>query len=258
MNITGRILALGLLIAPAASANQGNLLNKNMQEQQATNTAGAQSQKKVTAMAEATRTLADDYRLTLRQIESTKVYNQQIRDLITSQKAEMKSIDQQIEELKNTGKEITPLMVRMLNTLEKFVALDVPFLPEERQERITKLKTMMKRADVSVSEKYRRILEAYQVENEYGRTIESYRGIHKTDGKELTVDFLRVGRLALMFQSLDGEISGIWDTDAKSWTELPSGSEKSLRKGIKIARKQMAPDLIRLPMTAPQKVEVVQ
>jgi len=49
---------------------------------------------------------------------------------------------------------------------------------------------MMPRADVTVSEKYRRIVEAYQLEMEYGRTIGGLP--RRAYGK--TVDFLaRVG-----------------------------------------------------------------
>ena len=164
----------------------------------------------------------------------------------------MESIKKQIEDLKNTSREITPLMVRMVDTLEKFVTLDMPFLPEERTHRVAELKSMLNRADVSVSEKYRRILEAYQVENEYGRTIEAYRGVKQSENKEITVDYFRVGRIALMYQSLDGNISGLWNQQNKSWDELPDNFSQSLKKGIRMARKQMAPDIVKIPVSAPE------
>ena len=53
---------------------------------------------------------------------------------------------------------------------------------------------LMDRANVSVAEKYRRLLEAYQIELEYGRTIEAYEGSFASDNGERSVTFLRVGR----------------------------------------------------------------
>ena len=210
------------------------------------------SQEKVTQIATEIRSLTDDYRLVNRRIDNTKIYNQQLRDLIRSQKEEMASIKKQIQGLKNTNQEILPLMARMLENLEKFISLDIPFLPDERKNRLTALKAMMSRADVSTSEKYRRLLEAYQVENEYGRTIEAYKGIQEHDGKELTVDFLRVGRLNLIYQSVDRTKSGYWNRHKQRWVSLPGTYSKTIRKGIRIARKQLAPDLIKLPIPAPE------
>ena len=105
----------------------------------------------------------------------------------------------------------------------------------------------MDRADVTNAEKYRRIVEAYQIENDYGRTIEAYRGT-LDNGK--TVDFLRVGRIALVYQTLDGEETGVWDQGAQDWVELDDSYRTSIKQGLKIARKQSAPDLIELPLPA--------
>ena len=248
-----RVIALLIIfIASTSLFADNNQLNKNMNTQILTQKKGVKSQKKISQLADKTRDLLNDYRLTLRKIKNTKVYNKQLQSMLDSQEQEMISIAEQIADLKNTSREITPLMVRMLDTLEKFVQLDKPFLLEERNSRIENLKKMMSRADISVSEKYRRILEAYQVENEYGRTIEAYRGVHNVDAQSITVDFFRVGRVALMYQSLDGEMSGLWDSKTKKWIELPSEYEKSLVKGIRMARKQLAPDLIKLPVSTPE------
>ena len=211
------------------------------------------SQEKITKIANETKSTINEYRFVNRQIDNTKIYNQQLRDFIDSQKQEMASIKRQIESLKTTNKEILPLMARMLKNLEKFISLDIPFLQEERKNRLTALKAMMTRADVSTSEKYRRLLEAYQIENEYGRTIEAYKGIQKHDRKQMTVDFLRIGRINLIYQSMDGKNTGYWNHTKKQWLNLPSTYNKSVRKGIRMARKQLAPDLIKLPIPSPPK-----
>ncbi len=247
---------IALSFALSADANPSAKVDKTTGEQKKNHDMAAGSQKKVSKIANETRTIVDDYRTVLRKIENTKVYNNQLRQFITSQNEEMVSIRKKIASLKTTNKEILPLMVRMVDTLEKFVSLDTPFLPEERSNRIAQLKLMMKRADVSTSEKYRRILEAYQIENEYGRTIEAYRGVQKMGEKELTVDFLRVGRVALMFQSLDGEQNGLWSHKENKWVELPSEYRRAVTKGLRIAKKQLAPDLVKMPIKAPVEAKV--
>ena len=110
----------------------------------------------------------------------------------------------------------------------------------------------MSRADVSVSEKYRRIVEAYQIEIEYGRTIEAYQG--KVGDK--TVDFLRAGRVALLYQTLDGKETGYWDADAKKWVQ-DNDYEDAIEAGLKVAKKQAAPDFIVVPVHAPKEVKMM-
>jgi len=236
-------------------AQEGQL--KNVQGAQTKNDlAAGQSQSKISAMASKTKTLVDEYRATLRKIENTKIYNEQMKKLVQSQVDEMSSMTHQIEEIKTTNKEIFPLMAKMSENLKTFISLDLPFLPEERSRRIQQIDGLMDKAKVSTSEKFRRLIEAYQIENEYGRTIESYRGLQKVGEKELTVDFLRVGRLALMYQTLDGKTTGQFNAKDKKWEEVSSSFRKSVSQGIRMAKKQSAPNLIKLPLPAPKEVSV--
>ena len=113
----------------------------------------------------------------------------------------------------------------------------------------------MDRADVTNAEKYRRIVEAYQIENDYGRTIEAYRGSLKLGDRERTVDFLRFGRIALVYQSLDESEAGVWSQETRSWLPLDASHRSAIRAGLRIARKQAAPDLIELPPPSPMLME---
>ena len=131
------------------------------------------------------------------------------------------------------------------------VELDVPFLLEERTERVARLEALMIDPTVNDAEKFRKVTEAYQIENDYGRTIESYKGPLDIGGQTRQVEFLRIGRVAYMYQTEDGTISGVWDQDARRWEEADS-YKNEIRAGLKIAKKQVAPDLLLLPVSAPE------
>ena len=240
-------LLVALLVGGAAP---GELLAQAIEKQEEANAAGAESQKRIDELADRTDELLAHYRGALKQIESLRVYNRQTEELIEAQEEEMASLQAQIDDVEVVGRGIKPLMLVMLESLDQFVELDVPFNLDERRGRVAGLREMMDQSDVSEAEKYRRILEAYQIENEFGRTIEAYRGTLERDGKELTVDFLRVGRIALVYQTLDGSENGVWDQTSRSWRPLDSSYRSSIREGLRVARKQAAPDMIRLPLPA--------
>lgn len=210
--------------------------------------AQAQSQKRVDTLADEGRDLGDEYRTTLRESEGLKLYLQQLRAQLASQEEEMAVIRQESQDLDRTNIEILPLMQRMLGSLEQFVQLDVPFLMEDRTGRIERLKEMMPRADVTVSEKYRRIVEAYQIEMEYSRTIEAYRAALG----DREVDFLRVGRVGLLYQTPDGKETGYWDREKKDWV-VDESYAQGVTEGLKVARKQTSPNLLIVPMQAALK-----
>ena len=237
-----------ILMSLSGAAHAEGKLDKAMKAQIKVGDQSAASQKKVTASSEKTKDLYENFKAVQKQIENTKIYNDQMKKLIASQEEEMDSMKQQIVDLKKTNKEIIPLMGKMTDTLGQFVELDAPFLPEERQKRVADLKVMLNKANISTSEKFRRILEAYQIENEYGRTIESYRGKMAMSGKETTVDFLRIGRVGFYYQTLDREQTFAWSKSRSKWVELDSGDASDILQGIKMAQKQITPNLIELPI----------
>jgi len=239
------LLFTGLLAAGAVLANP--LVKTTINEQSATENSSRQTQQKINDLDDKTRDAVSEYRASLQEIESLKRYNEQLDLQVQSQQEEMVSIQQQIVQIERTSREITPLLVKMVDTMSKFVELDVPFLPDERKTRVAQLKEMLTRADVTLSEKYRRIMEAYQIEVEYGRTIEAYQG--KVGDK--TVDFLRLGRIALLYQGLDGDETAYWDSDKKEWV-VDDDYRHYVKEGLKVARKQGAPDLLIAPVPAPK------
>lgn len=255
----GLILPFYRSITPANTINHlfasnEKKLNQVVEEQMQNHQKGADSQEKVTSLAEETEDIINDYEIILRQIENTRSHNRQVRKLIDDQTAEMSSIRTQIVEVKKTSKDILPLMLEMIASLEKFISLDVPFLLKERKTRVAEIKQIMDRAGVSISEKYRRLMEAYQIESDYGRTIGAYQGFQDVDGKKLSVNYLRVGRIALIYQSLNGKKQAYWDKNQKQWVALPSRYSRAVEGGLKIARKQQAPELLIVPVPAPIKI----
>ena len=193
---------LGIAVAQTVSAQnaagQGEKVNAVISEQIKTEQAAQASQKRVAALDEEATGMLSEYRQATAESTGLKAYNDQLATQVKSQQDELLTMTRQISEIETTSREALPMMQKMVGTLGQFVKLDIPFLPDERSNRLAQLEDMMTRADVSVSEKYRRIVEAYQIEIEYGRTIEAYQG----KVGEKTVDFLRAGRVALLYLSL--------------------------------------------------------
>lgn len=209
------------------------------------------SQKTINRLDDETKQLLQQYRTTLNKTENLRIYNKQLSSYIEGQKKEILETRKKIEEVKDTGKEIVPLMLRMLSSLEHFVNLDVPFLADKRKKRVQELKKVLNRSDVSVSEKYRQLISTYELEQNYGRTMQSYREIKEIDGKELTVDYLRLGRVAFIYKSLDGRHLAYWGKKNREWKKLPKSYKKDITKAIKMALKQAPPNLVKLPVPSP-------
>ncbi|HBE93058.1 MAG TPA: hypothetical protein DDW55_11215 [Gammaproteobacteria bacterium] len=250
-----RITALISLLIAAAPSFAADQLDKVIDTQKSIDDAGTSTQKKIDALADETQDIVASYRTVTRRTESLRIYNKHLEKTVSSQEDEMASMLEQIESLETTNREIVPLMFKMLAALDKFIAADLPFLPEERSKRMQGLTEMMDRADVTTSEKYRRIMEAFQIENEYGRTIEAYRATLESENGKRTVDFLRLGRVALYYQTLDNDEQGSWDNVDKEWVVLDDSYRRSIQEGLRIARKQSAPNLLKLPVRAPEKAQ---
>ncbi len=213
-----------------------------------TNESAANSQQRINQITDQIDDKLQQFKTLNKEIEGLDVYNEQLRRQIANQEQEMADLNSAIDEVSVIERQITPLMLRMIEGLAQFVELDMPFLPEERRKRIADLQAMMDRADVAPSEKFRRVMEAYQVEMDYGRTLEAYNGIHMIDGEERDVEFLRLGRTALIWQTRDASRQGVWNKQTRQWEELDSSYRTQVTKGLRMAKKQLAPDLLMLPV----------
>ncbi|MBU2870065.1 DUF3450 domain-containing protein [Colwellia sp. E2M01] len=225
------------------------------------NDSAAKSQQKVNRLTDQALTKLQQFHVVTKEVDGLSVYNQQMQAQLDNQMNELNQLADSMEEVSIIERQISPLMARMISTLDTFVNLDVPFLPEERAKRVNDLKTMMTRADISVSEKFRRVLEAYQIEVDYGRTIEAYSGLLEIDGTAMDVDFLRIGRVSLIYQTRDGSRLGEWKQTAGGegqWQELSQDYRLGINKSLRIARKQLAPDLIIVPVSGPSNATASQ
>ena len=240
-------------LAGTVAAVQASTLDSILAVGESKTQAARKSQAKIDRLADETRDLLSDYKTVVKQIDGLKVYNARLERQIVSQMKRVASIDESIDQVTIIQRQMTPLVIRMIDGLEQCVELDVPFQKEERLQRIEFLRENLDRADVTVAEKFRGVLEAYNIELQYGRGVDTYRGTIDLNGSPRDVDFLRVGRIALVYQTTDGALSGAWDTSAGSWVELPSGEyDAAIRKGIRIAKKQATIELLTMPVAAPE------
>ena len=216
--------------------------------------AGAAEQQRVEQIANQTDDLLAEYNSLSKVVDGLITYNSLLQRQVDNQEAEKLALRESIDNVALIERQITPLMIKMLDSLEQFIQLDTPFLLAERTERIERLRGMMERSDVSSAEKFRRVIEAYQIENDYGRTIEAYKGTVPINGNPQEVDFLRIGRVSLAYQSVGGQYTGAWDTETGDWIELdPAEFKNQVNQGLRVARKQVAPDLLVVPVTAPSE-----
>ncbi|GFD67502.1 DUF3450 domain-containing protein [Alteromonas sp. KUL156] len=248
MKLINALLVAGALAATPVLAQDDEVLKPVVDEAAKINESAAKSQEKINGITDQIDSKLQQFKTLMKEIEGLEVYNTQLRKQINNQEQEMVDLNAAIDEVSVVERQITPLMMRMIDGLEQFVALDVPFLPEERANRVADLRAMMDRADVAASEKFRRVMEAYQVEMDYGRTMEAYSGIHSINGQERDVEFLRLGRTALIYQTRDASMQGVWNKQTRQWEELDSSYRTQITKGLRMAKKQLAPDLLMLPV----------
>jgi DNA repair exonuclease SbcCD ATPase subunit len=249
--IASATLALGMvLLAPGAHAQQ---LDAVLGAQAAANQAAEASQEKINKLSDETTDLATKYRRLLSDADSIKRYTAELGKQVGAQNEELESLRQQLADIETVQRDVYPLMEKMVASLEQFVALDIPFLLQERTDRVNKLKDMMAK-DFTVSEKYRRIMEAYSIEMEYGRTLDAYEGTIGEGDAQKAVQFVRLGRISLMYQTLDGKSTGYWDSDKKAWVEDNSYA-RDVKEALGVAQKKGAPDLLLVPVHAPTEVQ---
>ena len=247
---SGILAASAFVVTLSAGSLMAQDLNSTVSVENKINVDAAKSQQRVTSLAQQTSDLLAEFRAVVRETESLRIYNDSLEAIVQDQRNEVVSINNQLEGLEATNRGVVPLMLEMIDMLGQIVENDMPFRLEERRARVQRLEDMMNQADVTTSEKYRRVMEAYQGELEYGRTTEAYSEALPTTGQ--TVEFLRVGRTLLVYQTSDQETTGWFNPSTRSYEELPDKYRLEVKEGLAIARNEKAPNLVMLPVPGPE------
>lgn len=216
------------------------------------------SQTKIDELSMQTKRMLEEYQRILRNTEYQDAYNAELGQLNQDQQAEISSLSQQLNDLKVTQMQIMPLIRTMADSLQKFVVLDLPFHQDERVASVIQLNQRLRSPSLSTPEKFRLILEAFQVENDYSYSIESYRGPLTTADEELSVEYLRIGRVGLYYLTLDGSQAGYWNDQVRNWEVLEPEHNKLIVKALRVAADLQAPELLSLPMIGLSSQQEVQ
>lgn len=204
------------------------------------------------SLAAAQNDAVAEYDELLQETEALQAYNALLERQIAQQQRRISELQGSIGEVPDLERLVPPLIERMVNGLEEFVNLDIPFQEDERADRVATMRTLVESAEVSDSEKFRRVLEAWEVENEYGRAVSAYTGTLDIGGTARDVDFLQIGRIALLYQTQDLEQVGAWDPQQGVFVPLGTEHRNSIRQAIRMANNAVAPDLVLLPIPAPE------
>lgn len=252
--VLGSAAAMVIAMSAPAFAQFSSALN----ESEATSKEAKASQQRVEQLDDQTASLVNDYRANLKQLETVTRYNASLNRNIAAQQRQLERLKLDIENVSGLQRAMQPLMEDMLATLGDIVAADLPFNIEDRQNRVERLTKVMGDPSMSAAQRYRLIVEAYQIENEYGRTIGAYEGSIDDGGTLRTGEFLRVGRVALMFKTADDSVMKIWDKDQKAWVNLNKSYLPDIRLGLRMAKEQTAPGLLPVPVKAPTRAGQAQ
>ena len=243
----GSILALlGCNLATAADLSTLTRLAANSTDQQAS------AQEKIDKLDEAAQDAYADYRSKLIELEGLRAYTRQLQSLLNEQQTVLDGLDTRIQKTGSMDRELLPLMDRMHDALGTLIEQDIPFLATEREDRLYRLRGILDNPELSLATKYRSLYEAYQIELDYGRTLETYSDTLEVDGRSLVATILRIGRVALFAMAADRNTIYEWDNPSRQWIAT-EGLRHHIEKAIRMAKKQVAPDLLILPVQAPEE-----
>jgi hypothetical protein len=205
----------------------------------------AKSQSLIDSTERQTDKIVNEWKAVSKQVEGLKLYNAQKRIQIQAQLDLMDKLDEQLVQVVVMQRQIPPLAQKMLDSLESFISLDTPFRKEERQNRIDLVRSSLAKPKVTASEQVRQVLEAYNIEAEYGRKIDTY---ESTLNDGTVVNILVIGRIGMFYQTKDEQSSGRWNNETGEWDELPGSYRKPIRDGIRMAKKLAPTDMLMMPI----------
>lgn len=251
------IVATGTLSLGSLAIGQ-TLLSDVLNEGISANQIAQQSQARVNTIVDDTDKIITEYKSILKTVDGLRVYNAQMDRSIERQLQAMEELTENIKNVTDIKRQVEPLLVRMVDGLEQFIKNDIPFQLETRLAGLDRVKDLMTDPDVDASERFRTVFELYQIESDYGGVFQSYQQTMEVDGIERFVDMLMVGRVALLYQTTDGLVSGAYNKETREFEIVDQGTyQRSINTAIRMANAKAPQNtLLLLPIAAPSQGSV--
>lgn len=243
---------VGFLVASVPALAQ---LDATVTEAERATAAAAASQARIDSMANETGDIFREYRATLQRIDNQRLFVEQQRVFLRSQENEIVDLERQITEVGDVLRNLLPMQFEMIEELNTFVNADIPFHREERLERIQRLRGYLDNPAIAPAERYRQIVEAFEIESDYGRGLSTWSGPLLTDPyadtvdpNAATVDYLLIGRVAWIWAAQDLSRMQIWNEEARAWQDLSGEFRTGVRDSIRMAREVASPNVFMAPV----------
>ena len=233
----------------------------------------------------------DEYRLVLQEIADRRTNLAQREFYIQQQDEQIASLSARIEAASESSasEELLPIVQEMVSEMEKLMVSDLPFRVERRFALLDDLRADLQADGVSIYDVYRRAMEIYGQEANYGLQVSSYTGLNPIterqgrrfqaclenvesptcdlnneqvnaldsgaeieDLQEQLYDgnYIHFGRLALLYLERDSSEGYRYNSASGSWDPLSNSELLGLRQNVRIARGESAIGT----MTAPIRV----
>lgn len=242
------VLLGALFVVPASGQDANAVIQAELGRLERARSAQAQ----INQIAEETRRRFDEYQVLIKEIEGLRVYNQLMQARVDTQNRQLDELRASMDTVTVIERQIVPLMTRMLDGLENFIRLDVPFRLEQRLAQVRFLRGLLEEHDVTAAEQFRLIIQAWQTEVDYGMFADRYTGEVEIDGVNREVDFLMIGRVGLYYVTPDNSIAAAWDQRRREWVRLTRADAEQIRAGLSVLEGG-APQLLMLPIAPPQE-----
>jgi len=230
---SGTLLASEQAVAQAAESVEAQQTQAALQEQ-------------IDAADEQTREQLEELRRLERETRRLEADNASLAGGLAEEAERQQRLATALDTLEETRAALPVIAQNMAEQLSNWIEGDLPFL---RDERLARVERQPGEQGENTIERINSLLEAWRVELDYGREMDSWRGRLRQENREREVDFLRIGRVGFYYLTPDGREGGVWNAESGEWQPLNDEYLREVRSGLRMAEDQRAPELLTLPLS---------